>query len=163
MRIIGIDPGSRYTGYGVIEKDGQDLHHLASGRINATKGDTFAHRLEIIYEGLQRVLDEWPAQDAAVETIFTARNVRSTIKLGQARGVALLALHHVELNIHEYAPAKIKKTVVGRGRASKKQVAEMIKMRLNLRCRVSEDAADALAAAVCHSHTAGFDDLLRSG
>lgn len=160
MRIIGIDPGSRYTGYGVIEKDGQDLQHLASGRINATAGSSFAERLSIIYEGLQKVLEQWSADEAAVETIFTAHNVRSTIKLGQARGVALLALHHVELDIYEYAPTKIKKNVTGRGRASKQQINEMIKLRLQLRCRLSEDAADALAVAVCHSQAAGFDDRL---
>jgi crossover junction endodeoxyribonuclease RuvC len=160
VRIIGIDPGSRYTGYGIIEKDGQDLRHLASGRINATAGDTFAHRLSIIYKGLQEVLAEWPAEAAAVETIFTAHNVQSTIKLGQARGVALLALHHVDLDIFEYSPSKIKKNVTGRGRATKDQINEMIKLRLELRCRLSEDAADALAVAVCHSQSIGFDKRL---
>ena len=160
MRIIGIDPGSRYTGYGIIEKEGQQLTHLASGRINATAGDTFAHRLAIIYQGLQEVLAEWPAQAAAVETIFTAHNVQSTIKLGQARGVALVALHHVDLDIFEYSPLKIKKNVTGRGRATKDQINEMIKLRLELRCRLSEDAADALAVAVCHSQSIGFDKRL---
>lgn len=160
MRIIGIDPGSRYTGYGIIEQKGQDLRHIASGRINATAGDTFYDRLEIIYQGLEKLLDEFPVESAAVETIFTARNVRSTIQLGQARGVALLALRHYKLPIHEYAPSLIKKNVTGGGRASKDQVAQMVKMRLNLRTNLSEDASDALAVALCHSQAARFYERL---
>lgn len=160
MRIIGIDPGSRFTGYGIIEKDGQEVSHVASGRINATGGDTFAHRLEIIYEGLHKVLKEHSTDEAAVESIFTARNAQSTIKLGHARGVALLAIRHLDLEIHEYAPTLVKKNVVGRGRASKDQVMQMIKMRLGLRARISEDAADALAVAICHSQARGFKDRL---
>lgn len=161
MRIIGIDPGSRYTGYGIVEQDGQHTRHLASGRINATKGESFARRLEIIYAGLEQILDEWPADEAAVETIFTAYNAKSTIKLGQARGVALLALRHVELEIHEYAPAQVKKNVTGQGRATKQQVIKMIQMRLDLRAHLTEDAADALAVAVCHSQAAAFKKQLR--
>ena len=161
MRIIGIDPGSRYTGYGVVEKSGQDFVHLASGRINATRGDSFAERLEIIYRGLETILDEWPAKVAAVETIFTAHNARSTIKLGQARGVALLALRHAELAIHEYAPAKVKKNITGRGRATKHQVVKMIQMRLDLATHLSEDAADALAVAICHGQAAAFQERIK--
>lgn len=160
MRIIGIDPGSRYTGYGIIEKQGQDTRHLASGRINATSGDTFAHRLEIIYDGLQTVLAEYSADQAAVETIFTAYNANSTIKLGQARGVAMLALRHVPLPIHEYAPALIKKNVVGNGRASKHQVTQMVKLHLELRSHLTEDAADALAVALCHGQASEFKQRL---
>ncbi len=161
MRIIGIDPGSRYTGYGIVEKKGQNLTHLASGRINATSGDSFAHRLEIIYDGLDKILDEWPADVAAVETIFTAYNAKSTIKLGQARGVALLALRHVELPIYEYAPTLVKKNVTGHGRAKKHQVVKMIQMRLDLKVNLSEDAADALAVALCHSQAAAFHEQLK--
>ena len=161
MRLIGIDPGSRFTGYGIIEVKGRELRHMTSGRINATSGETFAHRLEIIYHGLEKILAEWSADEAAVESIFTARNARSTIKLGQARGVALLALRHVGLEIHEYAPTLVKKNVVGTGRATKQQVVKMIQMRLNLRAKLSEDAADALAVAVCHSQAMSFRDKLR--
>lgn len=156
MRIIGIDPGSRYTGYGIIEQRGQDLHHIASGRINATKGQSFYDRLEIIYSGLEKILQEFPVESAAVESIFTARNIRSTIQLGQARGVALLALRHQGLPIHEYAPTLVKKNVTGGGGATKDQVAQMVKMRLSLRSKLSEDASDALAVALCHSQAAGF-------
>ncbi len=162
MRIIGIDPGSRYTGYGVIQCEGQDLRHVASGRINATSGDTFAERLQIIYRGLLSVVDEFPADEAAVESIFTARNVRSTIKLGHARGVALLALVHAELPLSEYAPSLVKKNVVGKGRASKDQVQKMVQLRLNLRTTLSEDASDALAIAICHSQARGLEGLLSS-
>ncbi len=160
MRIVGIDPGSRYTGYGIVEKHGQHYEHVASGRINATSGDSFAHRLQIIYRGLQDVLAEWPVDAASIETIFTAHNVRSTIKLGQARGVALLALHHVELDIHEYSPAEVKKNVVGHGRATKQQIQRMVKMRLEFKGRLSEDAADALAIALCYGQVSDFEKSL---
>ena len=160
MRIIGIDPGSRYTGYGVIEREGQHLRHIASGRINATSGATFPERLEIIYKGLTSILEEWPADQAAVETTFTAKNAQSTIKLGHARGVALLALRHQALPIHEYAPALIKKSVAGSGRATKAQITQMIKLRLNLTADLSSDAADALAIAVCHSQVSDFHQRL---
>lgn len=160
MQIIGIDPGSRYTGYGLIDKNGQNVEHLASGRINATKGDTFAHRLEIIYEGLQSVLADFDPAVAAVETVFTAHNAKSTIKLGQARGVALLALRHAELELHEYAPAQVKKNTTGRGRATKDQVVQMVKLRLDLDADLAEDAADALAVAICHGQAAGFQRRL---
>ncbi len=160
MRIIGIDPGSRYTGYGIVDQDGQDIEHLASGRINATSADTFAGRLDIIYQGLKKVFDQWPADVAAIESIFTSHNVKSTIKLGQARGVALLALSHLELDIHEYAPTKVKKNTTGSGRASKQQIVQMVKMRLDLNTKLTEDAADALAVAICHSQAAGFKQRL---
>jgi crossover junction endodeoxyribonuclease RuvC len=158
MRIIGIDPGSRYTGYGVIQCEGQHLRHLASGRINATSGPTFADRLQIIYEGLTAILAEWPADQAAVEAVFTARNALSSIKLGHARGVALLTLIHTGLPIHEYPPALVKKNVAGQGRATKEQIQKMVQLRLNLRGSLSSDAADALAVAICHSQATGLDD-----
>lgn len=156
MRIIGIDPGSRFTGYGLVEKRGQNLVHIASGRINASNGDTFADRLEIIYRGLESVLDDFPADEAAVETTFAAKNVRSTIKLGHARGVALLALRHQGLQIHEYAPTMIKKSVTGTGRSTKDQVSQLVKIRLGLTVSLTSDASDALAIAICHSQAAGF-------
>lgn len=160
MRIIGIDPGSRYTGYGLIEKNGQDITHRASGRINATRADTFNERLEIIYDGLHTVLDDWEADEAAIESIFTAHNARSTIKLGQARGVAVLALRHIGMDVHDYAPALVKKNTTGSGRASKKQVVRMVKMRLGIDGTLTEDAADALAVAICHSQAAGLKQRL---
>lgn len=160
MRIIGIDPGSRYTGYGIVEKKGQDIRHLASGRINATGGDSFNERLEIIYDGLHTVLEEWEADEAAIESIFTAHNAQSTIKLGQARGVAVLALRHLELDVHDYSPALVKKNTTGNGRAPKSQVQRMIRMRLSIDGKLTEDAADALAVAICHSQAAGFKQRL---
>ena len=160
MRILGIDPGSQYTGYGIIECHGQELRHVASGRINATAGDSFAERLQIIYKGLEAVLAEWPAEEAAVESIFTARNAMSTIKLGHARGVALLTVVHAGLPLHEYAPSLVKKNVTGRGRATKDQVQQMVKLRLNLRTNLSADAADALAVAICHFQAHGLSERL---
>lgn len=161
LRIIGIDPGSRFTGYGLIEKRGQELIHLTSGRINATSGESFAERLEIIYAGLEAVLGELPVDEAAVETTFTAKNAQSTIKLGHARGVALLALRHKGLEIHEYAPTLVKKSVTGQGRSTKEQVTQMVRIRLGLTVELSSDAADALAVAICHSQVAGFNNRLQ--
>ncbi len=162
FRIIGIDPGSRYTGYGLVERRGSEFVHIASGRINATSGDDFASRLALIYRGLTTILGDHRADEAAIETVFTAHNVRSTIKLGQARGVALLALNHADLPIDEYSPSKVKKTVVGHGRATKQQVIDMIRMRLNLGGTIAEDAADALAIALCHGQVVDFKRKLHS-
>lgn len=151
MLIIGVDPGSRYTGYGIIERTPNGLRHVASGRINATRAEDFFARLEVIYEGLVAVLEEYPCDVAAVETIFTARNVQSTLKLGQARGVTLLALRHAALPVAEYPPATVKKAVAGHGRAAKEDVQEMVKRTLSIRGALASDAADALAVAICHS------------
>ncbi|MFU8804608.1 MAG: crossover junction endodeoxyribonuclease RuvC, partial [Bradymonadaceae bacterium] len=114
MLVIGIDPGSRFTGYGIVRKTGQQLEHVASGRVNASaKNKEFIERLDIIYQGLVHVLEEFTPDQAAVESIFTARNAMSSLKLGHARGVALLALRHHELALNEYAPAMVKQTVAG--------------------------------------------------
>ncbi len=150
MRVLGLDPGSRFTGYGIVERVDGKLRHVASGRINASRGEQFADRLDIIYRGLNDVLAEHACDFAAVEGIFTARNAMSTIKLGHARGVALLVLKHAELEFGEYAPATIKLAVAGNGRADKDAVQSMVCRLLGLRGELSEDAADALAVAITH-------------
>lgn len=156
MRILGLDPGSRYTGYGIIERSDGRLRHVTSGRINASRGETFAARLELIYSGLNELLVEHPCDAAAVESLFTARNALSTIKLGHARGVALLAARHARLEISEYPPATIKQTVAGHGRATKDVVQEMVKRLLGIRGDMSSDASDALGVAICHAHSLDF-------
>ena len=126
------------------------LRHVASGRINASKGDDFADRLEIIYEGLNEVLESYPCDEGAIESLFTARNAMSTIKLGHARGVALLAMKHHSLGFGEYPPATIKLAVAGHGRAEKDAVQSMVCRILGLKGDLSSDASDALAVAITH-------------
>lgn len=156
MRVIGIDPGSRFTGYGIIERHGQRLRHVASGRINATEGDDFADRLDLIYRGLCTILEEFPCESGAIESIFVARNVLSTLKLGQARGVAMLAAKHHGLRLSEFSPTEVKKAVTGKGRASKDSVTMMVKTHLRIEGAMSEDAGDALAVAICQMNTMAF-------
>ncbi len=154
MRILGIDPGSRYTGYGIVEKNGNTLTHICSGRINANKGDTFSERLSIIYSGMKDVLEEYHCDVAAVERVFAGKNINSTIKLGHARGVLLLVAAQFDLELFEYAPAKVKQIVTGNGRAKKDDVAHFTKRLLGIRSDLAEDASDALAVAICHCHLA---------
>ena len=153
MRIFGIDPGSERTGFGCIESvDGR--HRLvACGALSGAAGATFPEKLKAIHAGLREMLDRHRPDCVAIEDIFYARNVRSALRLGHARGVALLAACESDLPIAEYAPAEIKRAVVGYGRAEKPQVQQMIKLLLGLDAVPSpHDAADALAVAICHLH-----------
>ncbi len=149
MRIIGIDPGSRVTGYGVIEVEGNSYRHLTSGCLHVAEAELGA-RLKEIFNGVRDVLAEFRPEAMAVEKVFVQRNVDSALKLGQARGAAICAGALSELPIFEYSPNKIKQTVVGKGHAAKEQVQHMVKILLNLRQAPPADAADALACALCH-------------
>lgn len=151
-RILGIDPGSRSTGYGVIELRGQHALHLASGCI-AGEGADLADRLRAIFDGVAAVLAEYRPQQMAVEGVFMYRNAGSALKLGQARGVALVAGALQGVPVFEYSPAQVKQAIVGRGAAEKQQVQHMIKILLGLEQLPPTDAADALAVALCHGHT----------
>ena len=151
-RVLGIDPGSRITGYGVIDVAGDSLRYVASGRI-ATSGSKFARRLAEIYSGVSEVIATHIPDEVAVEEVFFARNAQSALKLGQARGVAIAAAVAAELEVHEYAARSIKQSVVGSGRASKAQVQYMVRMLLGLDAEPQSDAADALAVAICHVNT----------
>lgn len=153
MRIFGIDPGSERTGFGCIESiDGR--HRLVvCGALGGAAGATFPEKLKAIHAGLREMLDRHRPDCVAIEDIFYARNVRSALRLGHARGVAILAACEADLTIAEYSPAEIKRAVVGYGRAEKPQVQQMIKLLLGLEAVPSpHDAADALAVAVCHLH-----------
>ncbi|HEY2433851.1 MAG TPA: crossover junction endodeoxyribonuclease RuvC [Vicinamibacterales bacterium] len=155
MRIFGIDPGSERTGYGCVETDGRRHRLLACGAITAPASASFAVRLQHIQQGLLRLLAEQQPDCVAVEDIFYARNVRSALRLGHARGVALVAAAAAGVPIAEYSPAEIKRAVVGFGRAEKPQVGQMVKLLLGLDAAPSpHDAADALAVAICHIHSA---------
>lgn len=154
MRIIGLDPGLRATGWGVISAEGNRLSHVAHGTIRTNPDDELAWRLRTVHNALAEILAQWQPQAAAVEETFVNKNPSSTLKLGQVRGVVLLAPALLGLAVGEYAPTVIKKAVVGTGAAEKDQVHAMVK-RLLPGCNVTgADAADALAVAICHSHHA---------
>ena len=150
VRILGLDPGSRRTGFGVIECRGSELTVLAHGCLNVTAAAPTA-RLRLIFQGLQELFATHAPAEVAVERVFVSRNVDSALKLGQARGAALCAVP-AGTPVFEYAPRAIKLAVVGSGAAEKFQVAHMMRTLLSLRERLGADAADALAVAVCHAH-----------
>ncbi len=150
-RILGIDPGSRYTGYGVIEVAGGKSRHLACGRINATVGE-MPERLLKILRGLGEVIAEFQPQEVALEEVFVNKSVSSALVLGQARGVAIVAAAQAGLPLAEYAATQVKLALVGNGRAEKLQVQHMVKVLLNLREAMAADASDALAVALTHAH-----------
>ena len=152
MLFLGIDPGLQKTGWGIIRKTPTELHYIAHGVIKTVTKDPLANRLRQIYEGLQGVLSEFEPQEAAVEEVFVNKNPASTLRLGMARGIALLAPATKGLPVFEYSATQVKKAVVGAGHADKTQVALMVK-RLLISCAdVSQDAADALAVSICHAH-----------
>jgi crossover junction endodeoxyribonuclease RuvC len=163
-RILGIDPGLRITGFGVLDKAGQRLSYVASGCIRTPHGE-LAARIKAILEGLEEVIAEWRPGEIALEKVFVNANPQSTLLLGQARGTAICAAVIHGLPIAEYTALQVKQAVVGNGHARKQQVQEMVKRLLALSGVPSSDAADALACAICHAHggqglgrlgTAGF-------
>lgn len=163
--ILGIDPGSRITGYGVIRIEGARLSYLGSGCIRAAslskstqaEGEpSMAERLNIIFNGVQELLTQFQPDEFAIEQVFMAKNPNSALKLGQARGVAMVAAAQHNLAVAEYSARQIKQAVVGTGAADKSQVQHMVMQLLKLPGRPQEDAADALAAAICHAHSRRF-------
>ena len=153
MRVFGIDPGSDRTGYGCIDSDGRRHQLVGCGAVRAGVGATFPDQLSIIYRELRALLEEHQPECVAIESIFYATNARSALKLGHARGVAMLAAIESGVTVVEYTPAEIKRAVVGYGRAEKPQVGQMVKLLLGLDAVPKpHDAADALAVAICHLH-----------
>ncbi|MEO1329431.1 MAG: crossover junction endodeoxyribonuclease RuvC [Pseudomonadota bacterium] len=159
MRVIGIDPGLRRTGWGVIDVDGVRLRHVANG-VCPGAGDALSVRLRAIFTGLRAVIAEHRPTAAAVEQTFVNRDPAGALKLGQARGAALLAPAEAGLPVAEYAPNAVKKTVVGVGHADKTQIAHMVRVLLPGAVPAGADAADALAIAICHAYQAGASDRL---
>jgi crossover junction endodeoxyribonuclease RuvC len=152
--IFGIDPGSERTGYGCVDSDGRRHRLVVFGTIAPPVHSTFPERLTIVHAGLAALLAEHRPDCVAIENVFHAKNVRSALKLGHARGVALLAACQAGMVVAEYSPAEIKRAIVGFGRAEKQQVGAMIKLLLGLEAVPSpHDAADALAVAICHVHS----------
>jgi crossover junction endodeoxyribonuclease RuvC len=149
-RILGIDPGSRFTGYGVIDSDGQHARYVGSGCVRVS-GATLADKLGLIFRELHTLIGDFQPEQLAIENVFMHRNADSALKLGQARGAAICAAVTRDLPVAEYAPREIKQAVVGKGGADKRQVQHMVRVLLNLTETPQADAADALAIALCHS------------
>lgn len=152
MRILGIDPGSRATGYGVIETAGTNSTYVASGVIR-TQQTNFPQRLKIIFSGIGQIIDQYHPDCISIEKVFVAKNADSALKLGHARGAAICSAVSRDLDVYEYTAKQTKQAVVGAGGATKNQVQHMVMMILKLSGNIQEDAADALAAAICHQHT----------
>jgi crossover junction endodeoxyribonuclease RuvC len=161
MRVLGIDPGSQTTGWGVVEGDGRRYSLVAFGSVRAPSSLRFSARLLRMCNGLEQVIAEHRPDACAIEDAFLATNVKVSMKLGQVRGVILLVAEQAGLDIHEYSPRLIKQTVVGYGNAEKHQVQEMVRLLLTLKSvPAPHDAADALAVAICHFHHAPFKERI---
>ena len=163
MRILGIDPGSRATGFGFIDCDGPRLTAHRWGRLTSKPTLPLAERLLIFFEGLEALVADERPEVAAIESVFYARNARSALILGHARGVAVLAAARAGIPVVEYSPLEIKQAVVGYGRGEKAQVQAMVTMLLRLDKKPPHDAADALAVAICHAHSSTLQAKLHSG
>ncbi|GAB6068551.1 crossover junction endodeoxyribonuclease RuvC [Methylothermus subterraneus] len=150
-RILGIDPGSRITGFGVIDADRSSLRLVAAGCVRSAVGD-FPARLKVVYDGVLAVVRQYLPEAIAIEQVFVQKNADSALKLGQARGAAICAALAEDLPVYEYATRQVKQAVVGNGGADKAQVQHMVKILLNFRGELPLDASDALAVAVCHAH-----------
>jgi crossover junction endodeoxyribonuclease RuvC len=160
MRILGIDPGSRCTGFGIIDVGGDGGGDMGGDRatlvhcgVIRSGGGEFTERLGVIFAGLRQLIEEFAPTEAAVENVFVSRNASSALKLGQARGAAVCAAISMGLPVAEYSPRSVKQAIVGRGGADKVQVQHMVRVLLRLQLTPEEDAADALAVALCHQHT----------
>lgn len=162
MRVLGIDPGTRHLGWGVVERHGTRLVHVAHGVIDTDTEQGLAPRLVEIDDGLSAVIAEHGPEIGVIESLFFSKDAQSAAKLGHARGVVLLRLSRAGLALHEYSPALVKRTIVGKGAADKRQVALVIKALLRLDAAPRADAADALAVAVTHLQAAGFHSAMRS-
>jgi crossover junction endodeoxyribonuclease RuvC len=160
MRVLGIDPGTAITGYGVVEEKGGELKALAFGAIRTSAKQPLPTRLHAVYRGVKELALEWKPSAAAVEELFFSSNVRTAMSVGQARGVALLALADAGLSVAEYTPLTVKQAVTGYGGADKAQVQEMVRLLLGLaEAPKPDDAADALAVAICHLNSVSLAAL----
>ncbi len=154
MLVLGIDPGTATTGYGVVRYDGRALEPVAYGTIITSAGLPLSQRLQKIYKELAELIREYRPTQAAVEELFFARNARTALAVGHARGVILLALADAGLSVYAYTPLQVKKAITGYGRAGKEQMQQMVRLLLNLESPPKpDDVADALAVAICHAHS----------
>jgi len=153
IRIVGIDPGLRRTGWGVVDSTAAHLHFVASGTVPSDSKSDLATRLYQLHQGLTQIFERWHPQEAAVELTFVNKDAAATLKLGQARAIALLVPAQMGVCVAEYAPNAIKKSVIGVGHGDKKQIHMMVKMLMPRASFDTDDAADALAIAICHAHS----------
>ncbi|MEG8947999.1 crossover junction endodeoxyribonuclease RuvC [Rosettibacter firmus] len=152
MRILGVDPGTIITGYGIIDFDKNEINYIASGIIQIPATNEFGPRLKIIYDELYKIIKKYKPSEFALETAFYGKNVQSALKIGYARGVSLLVAVHNNLQIKEYSPREIKKSIVGKGSSSKEQVQYMIKKLCSIKkSKMKFDESDAIAVAICHA------------
>ncbi len=151
LRILGIDPGSRFTGVGIIDSHNQKIQHVHHETVKCGNGD-FPERLKTIFVAVNQLIKQYQPTEMAIETVFMAKNANAALKLGQARGAAICATVVNDIMVHEYAPKAIKLAVVGKGGADKAQVQYMVKLLLNMTEIVQNDAADGLAVAICHAN-----------
>ncbi len=152
MRVLGIDPGSTITGYGIVEERRGTLCHIDNGGIRSRRGRALPERLSHIHSELALLIEKHRPEAVVIETLFFAKNVQSSLTLGQARGVAILAASEAGLTISEYSSTAVKQAITGNGRATKFQIQQMVKIMLKLPEIAMEDASDALAVAICHLH-----------
>lgn len=152
VRILGIDPGSQITGYGIVDVEGNRCVYVSSGCVRVS-GKQLPERLKMIFEGVTQIITQFQPQEMAIENVFMHRNADSALKLGQARGAAICAGVALQLSVAEYTARQVKQATVGKGNALKQQVQHMVTVLLNLSSQPPSDAADALAVALCHSHT----------
>ncbi len=163
MRVLGIDPGTQTSGYGIVAEEDHRLFHIVSGGISPSAKQPLPKRLKKIYEELEKIIDKYRPHVVVVEDLFVSKNSKSALKLGHARGVAILAAMNAGLPVFEYAPLEVKQAVVGHGKAEKKQVQLMVKTLLDLpKAPHPADAADALAAAICHIHSSRLREILKT-
>lgn len=164
MRVLGVDTGSRITGYGVIDIDGADCVFVDCGIIRVNAADALSSRLNAIHKRMAEVIQNLQPDEAVFESVFHSSNVQSALKLGHARGVCIQAAAAAELPVYEYSPAEVKTAVTGYGRAEKPQVQQMVRALLKLaESPESYDASDALAVAICHAHSHRFKKAMVSG
>ncbi len=161
MLVLGVDPGSRITGYGLVEKKNNDMTCIHSGLIRPPNKTPFYKRIYNIFESMVDIMSRYQPQEMAIEDLFYAKNIQSSLKLGHARGAVLIAATQCNIPIFEYTPLEIKKSVVGYGRADKEQVRSMVQVILRIKEDLPLDASDALAAAICHINWSRFESVGR--
>ncbi|MBN1847382.1 MAG: crossover junction endodeoxyribonuclease RuvC [Deltaproteobacteria bacterium] len=158
MLVLGVDPGSTATGFGLVEKEGRRMSCIHAGNISSSGNKPFYERIYTIFQSMVAIMDEYHPQEMAIEDVFFAKNVKSSLKLGHARGAALIAAVQCGIEVFEYSPLEIKKSVVGYGRAGKDQVRAMVQAILKLKTPFDSDTSDALAAAICHLNWVRYDE-----
>ena len=159
MLVLGIDPGSKITGYGLVEKRDEEMICIQAGTISLSGNPPFYERIHNIFSSVMEIMDRYRPQEMAIEDVFFAKNVKSALKIGHARGAVLIAAVQSGVRIFEYTPLEIKKSVVGYGRATKEQVRDMVRMILNLKTMPNLDTSDALATAICHLNWIRFEEV----